>query len=73
MEPKVQEAVAESKGEIGQLRATSAALRAELERVGIVHAQELEDLRTQYRAEALELQATLRELRARLESGARVG
>jgi hypothetical protein len=65
----VQEAVAESKGEIAQLRATSAALRTELERVGIVHSQELEALRTQYRGEALQLQTTVRELRARLESG----
>ena len=65
----MQEAIAGSKGEIAQLRATSAALRAEIERAGIVHSQELEDLRTQYRGEALQLQATVRELRARLESG----
>jgi hypothetical protein len=34
-----------------------------------VHSQTLEDLQTRSRAEALELQLTVRELRARLESG----
>jgi len=65
----VQEAVADSKAEIAQLRATSAALRAEIERAGIVHAQEIEEVRTRYRAESIELQATVRELREQLESG----
>jgi len=64
----VQEAVANSRGEIAQLRATGAALREALERARIVHAEAVETVHAQHQAEIAQLQATVRELRAQLDA-----
>ena len=55
------------RGEIAQLHATIGTSREAIERARIVHAEAVDALEAQQRAEVAQLRATVRELRAKLQ------